>query len=99
MKELNKTIITAEEFFRKKIRENYQIPASFSLYQMDYLNAEQAMRWAKEYADYYAREVAQASLEKAAKQAKTFKNSNGGSWLDASIKEESIINPNNITLL
>ncbi|MCT3943884.1 hypothetical protein HZQ28_01160 [Elizabethkingia anophelis] len=66
MKELNKTIITAEEFFRKKIRENYQIPASFSLYQMDYLNAEQAMRWAKEYADYYAREVAQASLEKAA---------------------------------
>ncbi|MDV3685300.1 hypothetical protein CMU45_02760 [Elizabethkingia anophelis] len=47
----------------------------------------------------YAQEVAQASLHKAAKQAKTFKNSNGGSWLDASIKEESITNPNNITLL
>lgn len=47
----------------------------------------------------YALEVAQASLEKAAKQAKTFKNSNGGSWLDASIKEESITNESNITLL
>ncbi|HFK5565275.1 TPA: hypothetical protein ACG0AB_000754 [Elizabethkingia anophelis] len=50
-------------------------------------------------ATIYAREVAQASLDKAAKQAKTFKNSNGGSWLDASIKEESITNPNNIILI
>ncbi|MCL1655451.1 hypothetical protein M2T79_02500 [Elizabethkingia miricola] len=50
-------------------------------------------------ATIYACEVAQASLQKAAEQAKTFKNSNGGSWLDASIKEESITNPNNITLL
>ncbi|MDE5530445.1 hypothetical protein KRE43_12790 [Elizabethkingia meningoseptica] len=52
-----------------------------------------------EIAKRYAREVAQASLEKAAKQAKTFKSGNSGSWLDASIKKESITNEQNITLL
>lgn len=45
--------LTAEEFFRNKIRESYQVLQSFSLSQMDYLNAEQAMRWAHEFAQKY----------------------------------------------
>lgn len=40
---------TAEEFFREKIKENYQVPSEFSLANMDFINAEKAMIWAYEY--------------------------------------------------
>jgi hypothetical protein len=46
-------IKTAEEFFREKIRENYLLPREFSLSQMDFLNSEKAVRWAKEYANQF----------------------------------------------
>lgn len=52
-----KNIVTAEEFFRKKIRENHQIPKDFSLRKIDWLNGEETMRWAHEYAKLYAEEV------------------------------------------
>lgn len=58
----NLTIMkTAEEFFREKIRENYLVPLEFSLANMDFLNAEKAMRWAQEYSilkvKYYVTEA------------------------------------------
>lgn len=47
----------------------------------------------------YAKECSQASLGKASKVAKTFKNSNSGSYLDAKIDKQSIIQELNIVLL
>lgn len=44
---------TAEEFFRDKIREHYNVQKEFSLAHMDCLNAEKAMRWAHEFADQF----------------------------------------------
>lgn len=47
----------------------------------------------------YATESCQATLEKASNVAKTFKNSNSGSYLDASIDKVSITQESNIVLL
>lgn len=52
-----------------------------------------------EAAKIYAKECSQASLEKASRIAKTFKNGNSGSYRDASIDKESITQESNIVLL
>lgn len=52
-----------------------------------------------EVANKYATECVKASLEKASRVAKTFKNSNSGSYLDASIDKNSITQESNIVIL
>ena len=43
--------LTAEEFFRNKIKENIEWEGEITLWKVP-LNAELSMRWAKEYSDY-----------------------------------------------
>lgn len=47
----------------------------------------------------YTRECCQATLEKAAGNAKTKKYGNSGSWFDASVDKSSITNKDNIVIL
>jgi len=54
-------ILTAEEFFRSKMKEKYQLPNDFSLSRIE-VSSELAMRWAKEYADEHTKQNIEALL-------------------------------------
>lgn len=51
---LEEYYLTAEEFFRNKIKEVNPLATSITLSTIG-MTAEKAMRWAKEYADYFAK--------------------------------------------
>lgn len=53
--------MTAEEFFRNKIKEEIEWEGAITLWKVP-LNAEQAMRWANEYAKLRSKEELQDLL-------------------------------------
>lgn len=55
-------MITTEEFFRNKIKEETQLKEPITLSQI-ILNAEQTMRWANEYAKLFAKNELENILE------------------------------------
>lgn len=85
-------IPTAEEFFREKIRKDYQIPEEFSLANMDFLNAEKAMRWAHEYSLLKSKHHVQEALKKASEEAVTFIPSHPHLHNVNAINKNSILN-------
>jgi len=88
-------MITAEEFYREKIRVHLDLRGTISALWKYEIDVEKAFIWAKEFADIAKKDAYNEALDRAAEMAQvklTFKTSfDGIAYTESTIAKESIL--------